>query len=98
MENAFSTFWWVYLAVSAVIVAAVQGIKALDSAGKFSGKFPWFFVFTVALCAIGSAAMALAGLFPWGGFVLSGIVLGFLSTIGYQTFVKPWIDRGVKAG
>lgn len=93
MENFFSAYWWLCLAVSAVIVALIQALKSWDKAGKLKG---WYTVFDVGLCAIGAAVIALAGLTPWAGVVLVAIVLGFLSTVGYQSFVKPWIDKGVK--
>jgi hypothetical protein len=93
MENAFGQYWWLFLAAAAVIVGLVQAIKTADKAGKLKG---WYTVFDVLLCGVAGAAMALPGLMPWAGMPLAVMVLGFLSTIGYQTFVKPWIDRGIK--
>lgn len=93
MENAFGEYWWLFLAAAAVIVGIVQAIKTADKAGKLKG---WYTVIDVGLCAVAGAAMALPGLLPWDGIPLAVMVLGFLSTIGYQTFVKPWIDRGIK--
>lgn len=95
MEQVFGQYWWLFLAVAAVVVGIVQAIKTADKAGKLKG---WYTVIDILLCGVGAVAMALPGLLPWTGLVLAVIVLGFLSTIGYQTFVKPWIDRGVKAG
>jgi hypothetical protein len=94
MENAFGQYWWLFLAAAAVIVGLVQAIKVADKASKLSG---WYTVIDVLLCGVTGVIMALPGLLPWEGIPLAVMVLGFLSTIGYQTFVKPWIEKGIKA-
>ncbi len=93
MESVFGAYWWLFLAAAAVIVGLVQAIKTADKAGKLKG---WYTVIDVLLCGVAGVVMALPGLMPWAGVPLAGMVLGFLSTIGYQTFVKPWIDKGIK--